>query len=89
MGYHAKTGSDLLLKNSLFVPLNDSAYTPCVLSDTQIDRQYSKVNWRKMSEKSMWIAFWSIIGAAVLMVAAPLIILIPVVLTILFIGGGL
>jgi|688.fasta_scaffold143808_2 hypothetical protein len=37
----------------------------------------------------MWIAFWSLIGAAVLMVAAPLIVLIPVVLTLLFIGGGL
>ena len=42
-----------------------------------------------MSEKSMWIAFWSLIGAAGLMVAAPLIVLIPVVLTLLFIGGGL
>ena len=42
-----------------------------------------------MSEKSMWIAFWSIIGVVVLMVAAPLFILIPVVLTLLFIGGGL
>ena len=42
-----------------------------------------------MSEKSMWIAFWSIIGVAILMVAAPLFILIPVVLTLLFIGGGL
>ena len=89
MGYHAKTGSDLLLKNSLFVPLNDSAYTLCVLSDTQTGRKYSKVNWRKMSEKSMWIAFWSIIAIAILVVAAPLIILVPLVFTLLFIGGGL
>jgi uncharacterized membrane protein YfhO len=42
-----------------------------------------------MSEKSMWIAFWSIIAIAILVVAAPLIILVPLVFTLLFIGGGL
>jgi hypothetical protein len=42
-----------------------------------------------MSEKSLWIAFWSIIAIAILVVAAPLIILVPLVLTLLFIGGGL
>jgi hypothetical protein len=42
-----------------------------------------------MSEKTLWMVFWSIIAIAVLVVAAPLIILIPIVLTLLFLGGGL
>jgi hypothetical protein len=37
----------------------------------------------------MWIALWSIVAVVVLAVAAPLIVLIPIVFTLLFIGGGL
>jgi hypothetical protein len=42
-----------------------------------------------MSEKTLWIVFWSTIAVAVFVVAAPLIILIPIILTLLFLGGGL
>jgi hypothetical protein len=42
-----------------------------------------------MSEKSMWIALWSIIAVVFLAVAAPLIVLVPIIFTLLFIGGGL
>lgn len=42
-----------------------------------------------MSEKSMWIALWSIIAVVGLVVAAPLIVLVPLIFTLLFIGGGL
>ena len=42
-----------------------------------------------MSEKSMWIALWSVVAVVVLVVVAPLIFLVPLVLAVLFIGGGL
>jgi uncharacterized BrkB/YihY/UPF0761 family membrane protein len=42
-----------------------------------------------MSEKSMWIVIWSIVAVVVLVVAAPLIVLVPIIFTLLFIGGGL
>ena len=41
-----------------------------------------------MSEKTMWIVFWSIIGLGGLFTSIGLGILIALVITILFIGGG-
>jgi hypothetical protein len=42
-----------------------------------------------MSEKTGWIILSSIIGVIALAVVGPLIILIPVIASLLFIGGGL
>jgi hypothetical protein len=42
-----------------------------------------------MSEKNGWIILWSLIGVIGLAAVGPLIILIPVVASLLFIGGGL
>jgi hypothetical protein len=69
--------------------LNLSANTLWVLSYSQTRYQDSNGRRREMSEKTLWIAFWSIIAVVVLAVATPLIILVPLILTLLFIGGGL
>jgi hypothetical protein len=42
-----------------------------------------------MSESTLWKIMWSIAGIGIVLMVAPLIVIVPLVVTLLFIGSGM